>query len=110
VSLFRRRRRLIPEARNRQIVGLTGQTVFILAPDHPLRAAPCLICRAPVGGHQVIVTGVVALAAAVCPCGMLPGGQYLIHAGHLPLLPGELPAAVARLGPHECDEAPELVP
>jgi hypothetical protein len=110
MSLFRRRRRPVPEAPDGQLVTNIGAAAFTLAPGHPMRSAPCVICRVPVLGHEVTIAGVTALAGQACSCGALPAEQFLMHAGHRPLRPGQLTDAAhhAWAGQHDHDR--ELLP
>lgn len=69
---------------------------FTLTAGHRLRAARCLVCREVIGGQAVTVIGVAALTEDPCSCGAVTSDTFLVHAGHLPLLPGQLATALHR--------------
>lgn len=77
---------------NGEIAIVGSKDTFILAGDHPMRAARCAVCSRPVGDQQVSVITVAALGGPSCDCGMVPSTAYLIHGTHLSLTPDQLMA------------------
>lgn len=69
---------------------------FAFAPGHRMRAALCLVCRECIGGQAAAVVGAAALLGEACECGGIVSDVFLVHAGHLPMPPAELQAAIRR--------------
>ncbi len=69
---------------------------FTFDPGHRMRAAPCLICQEAIGGQPATVLGAAALCGEACPCGQIVADVFLAHAGHFPMPPDDLQAAIKR--------------
>lgn len=69
---------------------------FTFDPGHRMRAARCLICQQCIGGQPAAVVGAAALMGAACHCGGIASDVFLVHAGHLPMPPADLQAAIRR--------------
>lgn len=69
-----------PQAPVRAGEVICGQFVpFTLAPGVALRAAPCLVCRKPVGGASVVVHTFLGFEGPACPCGNVTPIAFLRH-------------------------------
>lgn len=69
---------------------------FMLSNGHPMRGAPCLICRQLIGAEAVRLIGMTVLAGDACLCGSTVTDMYLAHESHIPVDAELLKAAVAR--------------
>lgn len=74
---------------------------FTFPPGNRLRISRCLVCGLMIGGDPAAIIGAAALAGEPCRCGGIVSDVFLIHAGHLPLTPVALKAAIER--GLECD-------
>jgi hypothetical protein len=83
-------------AREGDIAVIHCQDALIFEAGHRMRAALCMVCMAPIGGELAVVIGAAALAGGACLCGRIIADVFLIHAGHLPMLPEELTATLTR--------------
>ena len=93
--LQRLRRSAIPRTvRVGDLAVVNSIECFTLASGHPLRGAPCLLCRQVIGSARVAVIGVAGLAGDACQCGTVTGDVFLIHAAHFPVPPAQITAAL----------------
>lgn len=69
---------------------------FTFDAGHRMRAARCLVCREMIGGQDATVVGAAALTGEACNCGGIVSDVFLAHAGHFPMPPAELQAALRR--------------
>ena len=67
---------------------------FTFDPGHQMRAAHCFICTEFIGGQPATVIGAAALAGEACRCGGIVSDVFLAHAGHFPMPPDQLQAAI----------------
>lgn len=79
-----------------QIAIIYCNEAFTFAPGHRMRAAHCLICGECIAGQEATVLGAAALAGEACRCGGLVSDVFLAHAGHFPIPPAQLQAAIHR--------------
>ena len=69
---------------------------FLFADGHPMRGAPCLICRQLISGEVVRLIGIAALDGDACICGSVVNDMYLVHEMHIPVDAQLLTAAIER--------------
>lgn len=89
------------EASNGYVAIVYCNEPFAFADGHQMRGTPCLICRDGIGGEPATVIGVAALDGPSTSCGHVVSDVFLAHAGHFPMPPEQLQAAIHR-GLHVC--------